>query len=303
MAKKSANNIFTAFLLNLIFAVIELIGGIFTNSMSIIAGSMHDFSDSLSIAVSWFLEKKSEKKPNKKYTYGYSRFSTLGALISSIILFATSIAVIYGAVTRIINPAPVHYEGVLVLAVLGLVINGLAVYKVARGSSLNEKSISLHLLDDVFGWAAILIMGIIMRVFDISILDPIVSLLITAFILFGTVKNLKSVFEVFLEKAPKDVDMQELREHLIKNANIKDIHHIHLWTLDGINKYVTLHAEVTEETNKGEIVVAKCYIRQGLKEYGINHSSIEIEFENENCTDHECSVECDFSTHLGHGHE
>ena len=232
MAKKSTKNIRTAFLLNLIFAIIELIGGIITNSITIIAGSLHDFSDSLAIAISWGLEKKSEKKPDKDYTYGYTRFSILGALISSIILFVTSIVVIYEAVTRIINPVPVDYNGVLILAVFGLIINSLAVYKVARGSGLNEKSISLHLLDDVFGWAAILIMGIIMRIFDISILDPIVCLLITAFILFETIKNLKSVFEVFLEKAPKDVDMQELKKHLLKNEDIKDIHHIHLWTLD-----------------------------------------------------------------------
>jgi len=302
MEKKSTKNIRTAFLLNLSFSIIELIGGIYTNSIAITTDSLHDFSDSLSIAISWFLERKSEQKPSKTYTYGYARFSVLGALISTIFLLVSSVVIIYASIPRILRPQEVNYDGVLTLAVLGLFVNGLAVYKTAKGSSLNEKAINLHLLEDVFGWAAVLVIGILMKIFNLPILDPILSILITAFILFRVIKNLKAIFEVFLEKAPNDINIQELKEHLLKDKNIKDIHHVHLWTLGGVNKYITLHVTISDTSNKFMIIEMKNYIRRELHEHKISHSTIEFEFENEKCTTHECVAENNSNNHFGHNH-
>lgn len=302
MRKKSTKNIRIAFLLNLGFAIIELVGGFYTNSIAIIADALHDFSDSLSIAISWFLEKKSEKKPNKKYTYGYGRFSVLGALISTLVLLISSITIIFIAIPRIMNPAEIHYDGVLVLAILGVIINGFAVYKTAKGKSLNEKAINLHLLEDVFGWAAVLITSIIMRIFDIPLLDPLLSILITIYILFRVIANLKEVFEVFLEKAPSNIDLEELKSHLLNNENIEDVHHLHLWTLDGVNKYIMLHITINDSTTTALIIDIKKYVKEELRTYGINHSSIEIEFESENCSEYECVPDAHYDNHFGHNH-
>ena len=300
--KKSTKNIKIAFLLNLSFSIIELLGGIFTNSVAIIADAIHDFGDALAIGTSWFLEKKSEKKPDEVYTYGYGRFSVLGALISTVFLLVSSVTVLYIAIPRVMNPTYVHYDGVLALAVLGVLVNGLAVFKTSKGKSLNEKAISLHLLEDVLGWIAVLITGIIMKIFDIPILDPILSLVITVFIIVRVLKNLKAIFEVFLEKAPKDININELKGHILKNENIKDIHHVHLWTLDGVNKYATLHATVNDNIEEDVIINIKDYIREELHEHGISHSTIDIEFDKEKCNSHKCEFESSSGNHFGHNH-
>ena len=302
MKKKSTKNIQIAFLLNFIFSIVELVGGLYTNSIAIITDSLHDFGDSLSIATSWFLEKKSEQKPDKDYTYGYGRFSVLGALISTMFLLVTSIIVIYNAIPRIFKPEEVNYNGILVLAVFGAIINGLAAYKTAKGHSLNEKAINLHLLEDVIGWIAVLITGIIMKIFDIPVLDPILSILITLFILSRVLINLKKIFEVFLEKAPNDVDSKHLKKHLLENKSIKDVHHIHIWTIDGNNKYIMLHVMINDNIKNKEIITIKNYIREELLEHGFDHSTIEIEFENEECPNHECKVEYKETNHFGHNH-
>jgi len=303
MEKKSTKNIRTAFLLNLVFSVIELVGGLATNSISIIADSLHDFCDSMSIAVSWFLEKKSEKKPNKTYTYGYARFSLLGALISTMFLLVSSVVVIFSAVPRIINPVAIDYDGVLILAVWGLFVNGLAAFKTSKGHSINEKAINLHLLEDVFGWASVLVAGFVMKIFDIPVLDPILSVLIAAFILYRVAKNLKQIFEILLEKAPDDLNIDDLTEHISHHEHIIGVHHVHLWSLDGSNNYITLHVIVDHTIEKDDIADIKRFIREELEEHNICHCTIEIEYESEACHDHECVVEHKQNHgHIGHHH-
>ena len=125
---KTEKNILVAFLLNLAFSIVELIGGIFTNSVAIISDALHDFGDSISIGVSYFLEKKSKKRPDSSYTYGYARYSTLGAVITNTILIIGSILVIINAVGRIINPVPINYNGMIIFAIFGVIVNGLAAY-------------------------------------------------------------------------------------------------------------------------------------------------------------------------------
>jgi cobalt-zinc-cadmium efflux system protein len=301
--KKSTKNIRVAFFLTLSFSIIELVGGILTNSTAIITDALHDFCDSISIAVSWILEKKSEKKPDLKYTYGYGRLSVLGALINSVMLIVSTAAALIVAVPRIINPAAIHYDGVLLLAVFGLVINGYAAFRTAKGKSLNEKTISLHLLEDVLGWASVLVTGVVMKFLDLPILDPILSIVIAAYMLFNVVRNLKKIFEVFLEKAPNDVSVDGIKEHLLRHEAIKDIHHVHLWSLDGMLKYITLHASVCDTvTYADDIIAVKNFIKEELAEHGITHSSVELEFAREVCGSVECRVESGGHGHFGHDH-
>ena len=206
---KSHKNMLIAFLLNLLFSIIELIGGFFTNSISIISDSIHDLGDAISIGIATILEKKSMKEPDKKYTFGYLRYSLLGALFTSVILLIGSIIIIYNIIPRLINPIQVNYNGMIILAIIGLGINGIAALKTSNSYNLNEKSVSLHMFEDVLGWAAVLVGSFIIKLTGWYIIDPILSILITFYILIHVYKNIKEIFNIFLEKMPESIDIDE----------------------------------------------------------------------------------------------
>ena len=280
---KTEKNILFAFILNLSFSIFEFIGGIFTGSVAILSDSIHDLGDALSIGISFFLEKKSKKKPDNKYTYGYIRYSVLGGLITTVILLVGSILVIYNAIGRIITPVEVNYKGMIIFAIIGLVTNFIAAYLTKEGDSINQKSVNLHMLEDVLGWAIVLIGAIIMNFTDIKIIDPIMSIGVALFILVNTLKNLKKILDLFLEKTPQNIDIEHLKKHLQEIDEVDDIHHIHVWSIDGFNNYATMHI-VTKSNNLKKI---KEEIRDELKEHGICHAILETE--DEACQDVECN--------------
>ena len=212
---KTEKNILIAFILNLSFSIFEFVGGIITGSVAILSDSIHDIGDAASIGVSFFLEKKSKKQPDNTYTYGYARYSVLGSVITTVILMVGSILVIVNAVRRIINPVPINYNGMIIFAVIGTVVNFIAAYFTKDGDSLNQKAVNLHMLEDVLGWIVVLIGAIIMRFTDISVIDPILSVCVALFILINTVKNLKEVTNLFLEKTPENISVDEIKEHII----------------------------------------------------------------------------------------
>lgn len=291
-------NIFIAFLLNLSFSIIEFLGGIFTNSISIISDSIHDFGDAISIAISWILEKKANKKPDLQYTFGYTRYSILGALITSSVLLVGSTIMIYNAVYRILNPADVNYDGMLIFAILGLVANGIGAFVTSKGERLNQKAVSLHLLEDVLGWVAVLVTSVIMKIFDVSILDPILSICITVYILWHVMQNYKRIFEIFLQKVPKDIDVRNLKNELIEEIdNIKDIHHMHVWALDDVNNIMSLHVVVPNGILIDKLAEIKKEIKHEATHYNISHVTIQFESENEICEERECKINLDQNTH------
>ena len=282
---KLEKNILIAFILNLCFSIFEFIGGTLTNSIAIISDSIHDIGDSMSIGISYFLEKVSKKKPDEKYTYGYVRYSIIGSMITTIILIVGSIFVVYSAIKRIINPVDINYNGMIVFAIVGVIVNFLAAYFTREGNSLNQKSVNLHMLEDVFGWLIVLIGAIIMRFVDISIIDPILSILVALFILKNAIKNFKLILDLFLEKTPNNISIKELREHLIKIEGVKDIHHIHVWSIDGYNNYATMHIVV-----QGDYKKIKSNIKKELEKRDIKHTTIEFEEVGENCDDKLCEI-------------
>ena len=283
---KSEKNILTAFILNVAFSIFELIGGIFTNSISIISDAVHDFGDALSIGISLILEKISKKKPDEKYTYGYARYSVLGALITTIVLTIGSIFVILGGINRILNPKPINYDGMIIFAIFGVVINFLAAYFTREGNSINQKAVNLHMLEDVLGWVVVLLGSILMKFTNISLVDSIMSIGIAIFILINAFKNLKDILDLFLEKTPKDISVEEIKKHLLDIKEIEDVHHIHIWSMDGFTNYSTMHI-VTEEKNIKEL---KNKIREEMSELGISHTTIEIEDKDDNCEEKECEI-------------
>lgn len=293
---KTEKNILTAFILNIAFSIFELIGGIFTNSISIISDAVHDFGDALSIGISLVLEKISKKKPNETYTYGYVRYSVLGALITTIVLTLGSVFVIIGGINRILNPETINYNGMIIFAIFGVIINFFAAYFTREGDSLNQKAVNLHMLEDVLGWVVVLIGSILMKFTDISLIDSIMSIGIALFILINAFKNMKSILDLFLEKTPKNISVEEIKKHLLEIKGVIDVHHVHIWSIDGYNNYSTMHI-VTDEKNIKEL---KNKIREEMNEHGICHSTIEIEDKDDICDEKECEIKA--NNEIGHHH-
>ena len=293
---KTEKNILIAFLLNLGFSIFEVLGGILTNSIAIISDALHDFIDAISIGLSYILERISKRKPNYKYTYGYIRYSILGALITTTFLLAGSIIVIVGAISRLFNPADINYNGMLLISIIGIIINFIAAYKTREGDSLNQKSVNLHMLEDVLGWVVVFLGSILMKFTDISYIDSIMSIGIACYILIHALKNLKKVLDLFLVKTPASIDIDHIKKELLEIPNINDIHHIHIWSIDGVNNYATLHAV----SDVKDLTATKKAIKECLKEHGIAHSTIELESSKEKCPEHDCVVKVSNSTHHHH---
>ncbi len=291
---KTEKNILIAFLLNLFFAVFELIGGILIGSVAILSDALHDTGDAVSIGFSFFLEKKSRKGADERNTYGYRRYSLLGGVITTLILIGGSLFVIYHAVLRIINPVPIHYDGMILFAVIGVAVNLLAAYFTREGGSLNQRAVNLHMLEDVLGWAAVLVGAIIMRFTDLALLDPLLSIGVSLFILVTALRPLAAGVNVFLEKAPSEISHEELKAHLTAIDGVLGVHHIHLWSLDGQSHMATLHLVID-----GDAPAIKQAVREELRAHGIAHATLETEAPGEECR---CPVCRDVSLPKGHHH-
>lgn len=294
---KIEKNILVAFLLNLSFSIFEFIGGSITNSYAIISDSIHDICDAMSIGISYILERKSHHKPDNKYTFGYLRYSVLGGLITTSILLVGSILIIINSIKRIFNPVVMNYQKMILIAIFGVIVNFIAAYKTKEGDSLNQKSVNLHMLEDVLGWIVILIGSVIMKFTNLSILDPIMSIIVSCYVLYHSLKNYKEILDLFLEKIPNNINIKELKKHLLEINGIIDIHHIHVWSMDGNENFATMH--VVSNVDKNNL---KQEIREELKEHGISHVTIELENELEKCLEPVCKINHDAHTHHHHHH-
>lgn len=286
----TSKNFKTVFFLNFGFTLFEIVGGIFTNSIAIISDALHDFGDTISIGLAWFLEKYSHKKSDNKYTYGYGRFSLLGALINAMVLIIGSTFVLANAIPRIIEPQPTNAEGMIIFAIIGVIVNGAAVFKLKNEESMNARVMMLHLLEDVLGWIAILAVAIALLFWQTYILDAILSIVITLYILFNVTINLKKTIALFLQATPDHVQIEMIDEKLKSIDKVISSHHTHVWSLDGANHILTTHLIVDKSTTRDEIVRIKSKCKQLFEDLKMTHFTIEIELEDEVCLmkdDHE----------------
>lgn len=272
-------NIKLAFFLNLGFSIFEFIGGILTSSVAIFSDAIHDLGDSLAIGVSYFLEKLSIKKADKKLTYGYKRYSILGAFFTSTILIIGSFVVLINAVERIIHPVEVHFAGMLLFSIFGILINGYAAYKTSRSLSLNEKSVNLHMLEDVLGWIAVLIGSLLIKITGWNVIDPLLSIVISLVIGFKAFKNFLAVIKVIVESVPNNIDIDKVATKVKEIEEVADVHHIHIWSLDEDEVFLTMHVQVEKNVTKKNYEEVKQKVKETLKEEGIGHSTIEMEYE------------------------
>jgi len=281
-------NLKVAFFLNLLFTIIEIIGGFFTNSIAILSDAVHDLGDSLSLGLAWYFQRISKKKADTNFSYGYKRFSILGAIINSIVLIVGSIFILSEAIPRLFHPEETNIKGMFFLAILGVIVNGAAVFKLKKGNSINEKVVSLHLLEDVLGWLAILIGSILMYFFDISILDPLMSIGIALFVIFNVFKNISQTLRIILQGIPKEMDITQITAKLLEFDEIFDLHDLHLWTVDGSYNVLTIHIVLENNMDFENLSLLKLKIRLSLESMGIQHVTIEFETKEENCNFIEC---------------
>ncbi|WP_173917806.1 cation diffusion facilitator family transporter [Halobacillus sp. Marseille-Q1614] len=280
----TTGNIKTAFFLNFFFTIIELIGGILTNSMAIISDALHDLGDSLSLGLAWFLQNFSKKEKSKQFSFGYKRFSLLAALINSVVLIVGSIFILTEAVPRLLDPQEPHTLGMMGLAVLGILVNGAAVFKLRGGSSMNQKVITWHLLEDVLGWVAVLIVSIVMTFAELPILDPIASIFITLYILYNVILNLVKTMRLFLEAVPENINLDEIINTIQQLPDVKSTHHTHLWSLDGEHHAFSTHVVVPASSSKEAVCNIKEQVKQVIEDIHLDHITIEIEYEDEYCS-------------------
>jgi len=270
----SVRNIKIATLLNVGFTIIEFVGGALTNSLAIMANALHDLGDSAVLFSSWKIEQYSHRQPDWKRTFGYRRLSLLAAFLNAVILIGGSIIILFQAVGRLFNVQEVHTEGMIGLAVFGIVINLAATLRLHSGESLNEKLLSWHLLEDVLGWTAVLASGVIIHYFGFYIIDPIITLVFSLFILWGVWRNSREVFNLFLEGVPKNKDLPRVVNAIQEISGVKQIYDVHWWSLDGHRDIFSLEAVVDGDLAKHQEI--KNQIEKILASHNITHSTIEL---------------------------
>lgn len=290
---KTEKNILIAFILNLAFSLFEFAGGIFTKSVAIMSDAIHDIGDAASIGISYFLEKKSKKQPDETYTYGYQRYSVIGSVITTLILLVGSAFVIGNAVVRLINPTEINYDGMIIFAVVGVVVNFGAAFITREGGSLNQRAVNLHMLEDVLGWVVVLVGAVVIKFTEFYIIDPLMSIGVALFILINAARNLKEALDLFLEKTPHGIDVEEIKHHISEIEGVIDVHHIHIWSMDGESNFATMHIVTDADQHK-----IKHEVREELAEHGIAHATLELETSDENCEEKNCTVK----SHSHHSH-
>lgn len=277
---EAAKNISAAFFLNAFFVVVEAIGGWATNSVAILSDALHDVGDCLSLATAWFLARKAERPRDGRYSYGYRRFSLLGGVFLSGVLTVSSGYMLVEAVRRLLSPQPVAARGMLWIAAFGVIVNGAAAFRVGRGSSLNERAVFLHVMEDVLGWIAVLVAAAVMLVVDVPALDPILSIAIALWVLVNVGRNLRSVFRILLQAVPEGIDPEAVKTRLLALEGVESIHDLHLWSLDGESHVMTLHVVTRAD---GTQAIKRAIVDNARRDH-IGHVTIEFERPGTPCT-------------------
>lgn len=277
------NSLQAAFFLNLAFTLLEIVGGFWTNSMAILSDAVHDLGDSVSLGMAWYLERYSRRGKDNRYSYGYRRFSLLGAMLNIIVLLVGGFLILSEAVPRLLDPQHSNAQGMVLFAIVGILVNGAAVLRLRGGQSLNTQVVAWHLLEDVLGWVAVLIVSVILLFWDIPVLDPLLSILITLYVMFNVVRNLRKTAALFLQAVPEDIDLAALEGGLLALDKVCSVHHTHIWSLDGEHHVLTAHVVVAEDATRDDILTVKQQANALAAQFRLEHTTLEIEYEEEDC--------------------
>ncbi|MFA7711162.1 MAG: cation diffusion facilitator family transporter [Candidatus Neomarinimicrobiota bacterium] len=282
--RKSGDYIGLAFGLNLVFALFELFGGLWINSMAVISDALHDFGDSMSLGFVWYFKRIARRKRDNRFTYGYQRYALLGAIVNMIVLIIGSLIVLSQALPRLLHTVKPNSTGMLVFAIIGILVNGLVVYRMRGQRSLTEQAVTWHMMEDVLGWIAVLIVSLVLKFTNWYFLDPLLSIIIMVFILYKVIGNFRKTMAVFMQSAPENINNDEINRQLSKLEKVKSAHHTHIWSLDGEHNVLTTHIVVEADTTRAEVQNIKNRIKTLTESYHCEHLTVEIEYEDEDCS-------------------
>ena len=284
---KAKYTVWLAFFLNLTYAIVEFIAGGVFGSSAVLADSVHDLGDAIAIGISAFLESISNREEDSHYTLGYKRFSLLGAMVTAVILMTGSVLVILENIAKIFHPQSVNDEGILWLGIIAITINVLASLVIRKGQTKNESILSLHFLEDTLGWVTVILMAIVLRFTDWYILDPLLSLVISFFILSKALPRFWSTLKIFLDAVPEGVDIQKIKTDLAELDHVASINQLNLWTMDGLEKNAIVHVCLKEMEH---METCKESIRIFLKDCGFQNITIEVDADLESHQAHKRKV-------------
>ena len=273
----SDRRIATAFALNLFFALVEIAGGLWTNSLAVLSDALHDLGDSVALGLTWHFSRISQRKGDETFTFGYRRFSLLGALVMALVLFGGGFVVLFEAIPRLMSPEASDPRGMIYLAIGGILVNGLAALRMRGGRGLSERIVTWHFVEDVLGWIAVLIAGVAMSITRIAILDPVLSILITFYVLWNVGRRLKETLVILLQGMPKGLTMSGIQGTIRGVRGVCDVHHTHIWSLDGQRHVLTTHVVADGARTLEGTAELRGAIREALKPLGIVHTTIEVE--------------------------
>lgn len=269
----SSKNTFIAFILNLSFSIIEFIFGWLFGSSAILADAVHDLGDALAIGSSAIMQTYANKPADRFYPFGYKRWNILAALLTSSILIIGSSLIIVENIPNLFHPQPVNQDGMLVLGIIAVIINFLASRIVKNGYSHTESILSLHFLEDILGWLAVILVSIILQFTDWYFLDPLLSFCIAIFILSKALPKVWNNIKILLETSPQGVNLEEVKGVLLALENVHEITQLNVWTMDGYEHCATVTVKLT---NPALADKTKAKIRNSLHSFGIIQSTIEI---------------------------
>ena len=272
-----------AFVLNTTFAILEIFGGLWTNSVAILSDAVHDLGDSVALGAAWALDRYSQKAGDRRFSYGYLRFSLLGAWTNTTVLVLGSILVLTEAVPRLFRPEPANARGMLAFALIGILVNGAAAWRLHGQTSLNTKVAAWHLIEDVLGWVAVLVVAITLLFVDLPILDPLLSIGITVYIVTNVLRNLRRTLMLFLQAVPEDIDLDELQRRLDALDHVRSTHHTHVWSMDGSHHVLSTHLVVDSNATKENVTRVRAAVATLCEEYRFAHSTVEIEWGDDEC--------------------
>ena len=295
---KAKYTVWVAFFLNLSYAIVEFIAGGIFGSSAVLADSVHDLGDAIAIGISAFLESISNREEDSHYTLGYKRFSLLGAMITAVILMTGSVLVILENIAKIFHPQSVNDEGILWLGIIAIIINVLASLVIRKGQTKNESILSLHFLEDTLGWVAVILMAIVLRFTDWYILDPLLSLAISFFILSKALPRFWSTLKIFLDAVPEGIDIKQVKSDLEQLEYVASVNQLNLWTMDGLETNAIVHVCMKE---MGNMEACKESIRIFLKDCGFQNITIEVDADLETHQEHKRKL-CDLEPNHGHYH-
>ena len=266
--------------LNVVITVAEVIGGIISGSMALLSDATHNFSDVLSLIISYIANKLSRKKATDRRTFGYKRSEIMAAFINSATLIILAVFIFTEAVDRILNPTVIRAGWVIWLSLLSIVINGLSVLLIRKDShgNMNIKSAYLHLFSDMLTSIAVLIGGLTMKFFHWYSIDSIFSMLISLYLIVVSWKIFSASLRVLMQFTPKEINLKKIVAEIESMGNVKNLHHVHIWQISEHDIMFEAHVDVKENINITGFEELLEEIRSILEKYNINHVTIQPEF-------------------------